>query len=332
MPGHSAAQVPNWYRSVSKIRLFETTRHDVEKFFPSKIVSSTKGAAGLSVEYDIGIGELDVVYSLGKCSEENKYDYPVREGIVTGVNVTLKKPTPLKKFGFDLEKFEVMESSDVVGLFTYANEQDGIYLTGSKTKLHGYELVPASAPDRFSCENVKNHKIEIKAILVRPSEDLSALDSEGQDEWHKALKQQAWLHPLNKIELARTSSTEVAKILGPPEYFDETFLGRELIKYYELAGGRVTVSYTGANCVSSDGKKVPKSVVEEVEFSPKKKIRFSSLKLPLHAFSVAEESDTPILIYSNSKRGVRIAVLNGLVHSIVFKLPDGAEIECKGNS
>lgn len=152
--GSAFAQPPEWYTSFSKIKIFETTRADVERAFRSpKIVDEQNGGAGLSVDYALKGGRLSVTYSMGKCTENNKFDYNQPKDTVTEIEVYLRRPLSLSRFGLDLTKFEMVEISDVVGLFTYISKDGGVEISGSRTELHGIRYRPSDEQEALSCRN-----------------------------------------------------------------------------------------------------------------------------------------------------------------------------------
>jgi len=154
LSGSAFAQTPEWYVGLSRIKVFESTMSDVERAFSSpKVVEERTGGAGLTFDYAIKEGRLSVTYSLGECTEKNTVDYNLPKGTVTEIEVYLRKPAKLSRFGLDLTKFEMVEISDVVGLFDYFSEDGSIEISGSRTKLHRIRYRPSDEQEALSCKN-----------------------------------------------------------------------------------------------------------------------------------------------------------------------------------
>jgi hypothetical protein len=144
-------QTPEWYIKVKEIKLLETPRSDVERLFdPLTIVSSSKGSVGLSVEYGFRAGSMSILYSNGYCEPESGYGYNVEKDVVIKIAIKPKKPIELSRFDFNLSRFEKEEVSDVVGMFTYTNEEDGQELYGTSTKLSNIILSPSRPQEKMS--------------------------------------------------------------------------------------------------------------------------------------------------------------------------------------
>lgn len=70
------------------------------------------------------------------------------------IDIALRKRLEISSFGFDLSRFEKVEIEDVVGLFTYTNEEDGQEFSGSSTELSKITLSPSKQEEEgMACEN-----------------------------------------------------------------------------------------------------------------------------------------------------------------------------------
>jgi hypothetical protein len=149
---------PIWFSNLKQIRLFETTKEEVEKLFSyPKITYKFAGETGLSVEYELKEGQLTIEYSSEKCSEGSSYGYNVAKDIVTDVYMELDDPADISKFGFDLSKFHKEEVSDVKGLFTYSNEDSSEIITASSKELHNITFSPSKEQEKLACKNLKSN-------------------------------------------------------------------------------------------------------------------------------------------------------------------------------
>lgn len=174
----------------------------------------------------------------------------------------------------------------------------------------------------------KNMKIHLKFLAIIILLIGTNITSFAQTSWLENLKKQEWLKQISQIYLLESSATDVERILGKPEYFDEGFLGRDFIKSYTIASGRVTVTYITERCKAKNGE-VKKDTVEEINFSPAIEIKLADLRLPLSQFEKSKEDDTPIEFYTNEEYGIEIEVQNNEVTGIDFTPPKSLNFECK---
>jgi hypothetical protein len=148
-------QSPEWYSRIKQIKLLETKRSEVEKLLrPVATVEGLKGAVGTDVDYKVDRNvSVSVLYSNGYCSPNSVYGYDVEKDTVIQIDIALRKPLEISRFGFDLSRFEKVEIEDVIGLFTYTNEEDGQRFSGSSTKLQKIVLSPFRKQEILACEN-----------------------------------------------------------------------------------------------------------------------------------------------------------------------------------
>lgn len=145
--------------------------------------------------------------------------------------------------------------------------------------------------------------------------------------WLARLKQQKWMNKVNALKLLKTSRIEAEGILGEPDKYD--FYTNPSSKDYTLINGRVSINYTTKECTSVDGK-IAKDTIEDISFSPKDKILFSKLRLPLKQFKYFSYSDTPGGYYVNEQTGITIYLdwKNKKVDSIDFEIPEQKNFSC----
>jgi hypothetical protein len=86
----------------------------------------------------------------------SEYGYNIEKDAVIEVEIVLEKPHEMSRFGFDLSRFQKVEVEDVVGLFTYTNDEDGQEFYGTLTMLSNIILSPSKEQDRLACENVNS--------------------------------------------------------------------------------------------------------------------------------------------------------------------------------
>jgi hypothetical protein len=174
---------------------------------------------------------------------------------------------------------------------------------------------------------MKIHKVLLVFLLFSGT----YLTVSAQDMWFRNLKKLKWLNQISQIELLKSNKIDVEKILGVPEYFDESFLGRDFIKSYLTKKGKVTIKFTRHQCWTKNRRYIPAGVVEKVRFDPENKIKLSELGLPLSELDKTDEDDTPLEIYTNKKNGIEIVAQDGEVTGIIFTSPDDMEFDCENS-
>lgn len=148
-------QSPEWYSRIRQIKSLETKRSEVEKLLrPVATVEGFKGAVGARVDYQVDRNvSVSVLYSNGYCTPNSEYGYDVEKDTVIQIDIALRTPLEISRFGFDLSRFEKVEIEDVIGVFTYTNEEDGQRFSGSSTKLSSIYLSPSKKQEELACEN-----------------------------------------------------------------------------------------------------------------------------------------------------------------------------------
>lgn len=148
---------PKWFSKLNQIKLLTTTRQEVEKLFGyPEITYTSKGRWNETIEYKLKEGQLSVDYSLEKCSETNKDGYDVDKDVVIDIYMDLKEDVSISKLGLDLSKFEKSAISDLVGVFTYTNDDSGERFTGTLQKISDFTRSPSiPQEEKYKCSNLK---------------------------------------------------------------------------------------------------------------------------------------------------------------------------------
>lgn len=159
-PKYSLANEPNWFVKLKQIKVFKSTRQDVENVFKFSTSEESKKSNGFqTVFYKLEKGSLSVGYSSGRCSETFSSGYNVGENVVTRITFDLKSPIKMSKFNFDLSQFDKYKESDDIAL-TWSNDDLGIQITGGqmpnkKNLVKSIEFYPTKEQKKeFSCVNL----------------------------------------------------------------------------------------------------------------------------------------------------------------------------------
>ena len=152
MPVNARWATSNWVDALTKLKVLTSNRADVESSFkflgaPNELESKL----GTVVEYRIKAGEITVLYSRGKCGEGNFAHYDVPPNIVLDFDLVLSKEISIDKTNFDVSKFEKRSINDVVGLYNYVDEMNGLYLTGTDKSIRSIWLYPPKSRDYMRC-------------------------------------------------------------------------------------------------------------------------------------------------------------------------------------
>jgi hypothetical protein len=144
---------PKWYLKAKQIRIYESTRQDVENVFNSfKIKSVRTFERTVEVEYKHKGDELSVIYSTGRCSNppkvpiKDKFFYDgddVDKDVVVFFLYRPKKKVDFRKFNFDLSDYKKFHAGDV-DYDVYESSKLGIVFYVGKGKLYN---VGFSTPD-----------------------------------------------------------------------------------------------------------------------------------------------------------------------------------------
>lgn len=154
------AKKPEWFIQFKQIKVFESTRSDVEKRFESititkKVLDDPNNIWGETVEYETKDGFLEVFYSTGKCSKDKvKEGWNVDKDIVVSIMFEHFESVNIFDFGYNLKTFEETGTIDSIGRFTYYNEKKGVRISA----LNGQaDIIEFDIPEKYlylSCEKV----------------------------------------------------------------------------------------------------------------------------------------------------------------------------------
>lgn len=99
---------------------------------------------------------LDITYSKGKCSENNKRGYDLEKDIVIGATLSFFDSVKISKLKLDLSKFTKTKlHSDLVGEFSYDSEDLGIHLSGVGKYVGLIEFSPLPfQEEKYSCQKI----------------------------------------------------------------------------------------------------------------------------------------------------------------------------------
>jgi hypothetical protein len=155
----TVAQTPDWYTKMKQIRVFQSTRQEVEALFKFSNKKETPGNGWVKdVYYDIEGARLSVGYSTGGCGEHPSSGYNLDRNVVIRIAVYSMKDIRMSNFDFDLRRFESYKESDNNAII-WKNYDFGIQVEGGVTQ-NGVKLVKSidfSATnlekDKFDCAN-----------------------------------------------------------------------------------------------------------------------------------------------------------------------------------
>ncbi|KXJ99561.1 MAG: hypothetical protein UZ17_ACD001002407 [Acidobacteria bacterium OLB17] len=105
---------------LEKVELLKTTRDE----FESTYGRPTGGAGVLGFRYLIKGGKVVAFFSSGPCTE--RWPYRVKENVVLSYAITFDHPPALIDVAPDLSMFRKDTSSDVIGVYQYLNDEEGI--------------------------------------------------------------------------------------------------------------------------------------------------------------------------------------------------------------
>lgn len=152
------AQTPDWFLKLKQIKVFQSSRQDVERVFenPESVYSSSKDSNekgwGETVRYKTPDGQLRVFYSTGRCSETaNKDGWNLDKDVVVSIEFRPVNRVKLSEFNLDLRTFTREKVIDTDGWF-YQSMELGVDFGLSDGKLADIEY--SSTPDlrKFDCE------------------------------------------------------------------------------------------------------------------------------------------------------------------------------------
>lgn len=146
----SAAQEPDWLLNLKTVKVFQSTKQDVEIIFknPKETYSSNKDGKetgwGEVIEYQRPDGNLRVFYSTGKCSKtENNNGWDLSDGVIVNIEFEPVEAVRLQELNLDLTTFKRSQESDNAN-WNYRSDQLGINFTVLEGKVTSmkYSLTP----------------------------------------------------------------------------------------------------------------------------------------------------------------------------------------------
>lgn len=148
-------KTPKWYLNFKQVELMVSTKQMVEELFNyPEIVYAYNGGWSKNIDYKIKEGKLSVSYSQGKCSEGNLSEYDVDKDVVIGITIRLKEKVSFSKLGVNLNNFDKREIRDLVGVFTYVDDNTGEWFNGTKQKLGDFKLFPPKNKEYLKCKGI----------------------------------------------------------------------------------------------------------------------------------------------------------------------------------
>lgn len=146
---------PKWFSKLRQIELLVTTRQEIEKLFNyPEVVNAFEGESSKRVKYRLKEGELFISYSQGICSKTNKDGYDVEKDVVINFSMYLENEVRISKLNLDLSNFKKTAISDLVGVFTYRNEDLGEDYSGTSQKIKEITFFPTKEQEKLNCKNV----------------------------------------------------------------------------------------------------------------------------------------------------------------------------------
>jgi hypothetical protein len=129
------------------------------------------------------------------------------------------------------------------------------------------------------------------------------------------------LKKLNRIKLLKSNETDVEAILGKAKK-RFAFIGE-----YENKDGEFDIYYSRGGCPDKTSLwdyNVEKGLVAKIMFTPKKKIRFSSLGIDVSKLPVeySTHNDPPVAIYNDDKSGKSYEVYKNLLVYVTIEPPE----------
>lgn len=143
-----------YYKKLKRIKIFESTRRDVESLFRYQSLKATgDGEFSKTVYYELKGAKLSVYYSTGRCSEhKSKLGFDVNRDAVIGADLFFYEEVPMTRFDFDLSKFSKYQEADN-GSIDYTNEPLGIQVVGGEKVIRSIEFSGSEADQqKYRCK------------------------------------------------------------------------------------------------------------------------------------------------------------------------------------
>jgi hypothetical protein len=159
-----SAQEPDWFLKLKEIKVFQSSKQDVERVFenPKNIYSSNKDGKELGwgeiIEYNTVSGKLHVFYSTGRCSEITNNDgWDLVKDVVVNIEFEPLKSVKLSKLSLDLSTFKREKESDT-SFWHYTSEKLGIKFAVLQNKVIWFKYSLTDEMRKLDCEKVLEEK------------------------------------------------------------------------------------------------------------------------------------------------------------------------------
>ncbi len=180
---------PELYKSLKKVKVFTSTRQDVERLFkyqrhkelleydrdPSLFPEDDRDglidnpAGNYHVSYELGKADLDVIYSTGRCSENNKRGYDLEKDVVIDIELRFNKDIRVSKFDFDLTKFRIVDKpygDNPMLADNIVDREWGVQLSGTLKETDRIEFSPSPfQAEKYGCPNPYPTDSEMEKIF-----------------------------------------------------------------------------------------------------------------------------------------------------------------------
>lgn len=153
---HSQSKLDEDYRTFRQVKLFKSTRANVEGNLKFVSLKESKSGGFFAASYELRRARLTVYYSTGKCAEHGSpLAYDVVKDIVVGADLFYYEGTSMSRFDFDLSKFRRYHDTEGNSVM-YTNEDAGVKLTGGDDLVLSVEFFPTDAEEeKYQCKILK---------------------------------------------------------------------------------------------------------------------------------------------------------------------------------
>lgn len=305
------AEQPDWFVKLKKIKLFSSTKADVEKLFENaQMVKSEnldekfKFGWGKSIKYVTEEGILEAEFSTGKCAEsQSKYGYDVAADVVVGFTFTPNQITYDNQLRLDLNMFERKTDSNMPEIYTLTSDELGLFIVIDEAKVGWvtFYISKSKENEKFACRNLPE------------------------------VKEPDWLVKLRKLEIFKSTRAEVENVFGNPKINEIKNLAQPVGGWgleieYETEEGKLNVWYSTGTCAESRsryGYDIDKDVVSEITFYPKNRVDFTEMNFDLREFKSEPIIDIQSAYnHRNDNLGVELYMIDGKIENIEFYLKE----------
>ena len=123
-----------------------SSREDVERLLGAPLKSGNSF-------YETKDESISILYSGTSCEETVEGAWNVPPGTVLRVRVSQKTETYLKDVGLDESKYKKIEHPHISGMFTYADEEQGVSILVRYEQLLETQYGPAAADKQLRCKS-----------------------------------------------------------------------------------------------------------------------------------------------------------------------------------